>query len=141
MKDKIIEIHIGNHIEGQVIELLSQLRSHIDLNTLCSRLEQMKKEGYQLWGYSKESNLIGLVSTRLYTDLVRGKHIYIDDLVVNSNYQSQGIGVILLNHVEEYAKNLSISSLRLSCAIENLRGKNFYLREQWIERTTTMIKK
>jgi GNAT superfamily N-acetyltransferase len=121
--------------------VMKQLRTHLDLQAFRTRLNHMQHESYELWALYHDQKVLGLVSTRLYTDLVRGTHLYIDDLVTDANTRSQGIGAVLLKHAEELAQKHGCEILRLCCVIENEAGMRFYRREGWKERAFALVKK
>lgn len=78
---------------------------------------------------------------RVLWDFVRGKHIYIDDLVSTATKRSQGIGKQLLQFAEEVARSSGCKSLRLCAALENELGIKFYERNGWTKRSFAFTKK
>jgi ribosomal protein S18 acetylase RimI-like enzyme len=122
-------------------EIMKQLRTHLPFETYQQYLTQMQKEGYELWAYHHDGKILGLMSTRIYTDLVRGPHLYIDDLVVDQEQRSKGIGQKLLYYGEELTRKLGLTTLRLCTGLDNEEGKRFYNREGWTERAYAFVKK
>lgn len=82
--------------------------------------------GYRLYGVFEEETCVGLVGWRILTDFVHGKHLYIDDLVVDSNQRSRGIGEEILAAAESFARAQGCTGLRLCTGVDNARGKSFY---------------
>jgi ribosomal protein S18 acetylase RimI-like enzyme len=121
--------------------VMRQLRPHLSLEQFLQLTSQMHREQYELWAAFANDVIVGLVSTRAYTDLVRGTHLYIDDLVTDQTARSKGIGAALLVHVEKLSKELGFETLRLSCTLENEKGLKFYRREGWKERAFALVKK
>jgi ribosomal protein S18 acetylase RimI-like enzyme len=121
--------------------IMKQLRTHLDRKLFGDLAEQMIKENYRLWAYWNHDQILGLLSTRVYTDFVRGSHLYIDDLVTDSDARSCGIGAALLQHAEKIAQDLKLPVLRLCCVLENEAGMKFYRREKWKERAWALVKK
>ena len=121
--------------------IMMQLRTHLDRKQFGELAEQMIQENYRLWAYWEDNRILGLLSTRVYTDFVRGSHLYIDDLVTDSGSRSRGIGAALLQHAEKIAQNLKLPVLRLCCVLENEAGMKFYRRENWKERAWALVKK
>jgi ribosomal protein S18 acetylase RimI-like enzyme len=144
MSEKIIirSIQLSNSFEIKLaFDVIKQLRSHLSFEDYQALLTQMQKEGYELWGYFSKDKILGLMSTRIYTDLVRGPHLYIDDLVVDQEQRSLGIGKKLLHHAEELTHKKGLSTLRLCTGLDNEEGRKFYAREGWTERAYAFVKK
>lgn len=121
--------------------IMHQLRSHLSFEEFKDLLSKMIKENYELWAAFENNQIVGLVSVRLYTDLVRGTHLYIDDLVTDQKQRSKGLGAKLLKHVEKLSKDSGCESLRLCCALSNESANKFYKREGWSERSLAFVKK
>lgn len=125
----------------KAFKVVGQLRSHIDFETYQSLILKMKNEAYELWVFEENSEIKGAMGMRLYTDFVRGPHLYIDDLVVDEKYRSKKIGAKLLAFAEEETKKRKIASLRLGCALTNTGGMKFYEREGWMRQSYNYVKK
>lgn len=135
-----IDFNNSNDLET-AFPIMQQLRSHLTYDKFCGLLIQMAKEDYKLWAAIENNFMIGLVSSRLYTDLVRGPHIYVDDLVISEKARSRGVGAKLLNHLEQLSLNEGQGLLRLCCGLENNGGLKFYRKEGWNERAIALVKK
>lgn len=120
--------------------LVRQLRKHLDFEAYHRLIQQMTLEGYELWSFEENSKLIAVMGLRPYTDFVRGTHLYIDDLVVDENFRSKNIGSKLLAYAEQLAKDRSLKSLRLACALENVGGMKFYDKGAWTKRSYNYVK-
>ena len=57
-------------------------------------------DGYRLWGVLHEGRLSGIMGARVLVDLVHGRHLYVDDLVVAADGPSSSIRKILEPSVE-----------------------------------------
>ena len=120
---------------------MKQLRPHLNFEVFSSSIKEQVNQLYELWVYELDSQRIGAMGMREYTDFVRGRHLYIDDLVVDEAHRSKKIGALLLHFAEEEMKKRKLPSLRLSCAIENVGGMKFYEKEKWVKRSIVYIKK
>ena len=74
-------------------------------------------------------------------DYVRGKHIYVDDLVSSEAVRSRGLGAELLKYAEVVAKEMNCNTLRLCAGIDNERGVKFYETNGWTKRAFALAKK
>ncbi len=98
-------------------------------------------DGYEITGLEIGQDIVALMGYRVLVDFVRGRHLYIDDLVSSSKERSKGYGAALLKHAEDLAKELDCKVLRLSAGIENEKGQKFYEREGWSLRAVVYTKK
>ena len=129
-----MNIRILSNIEEfeSVYPLMIQLRTHLSLNEFleyASVANQMDQ--YTLVGAYEKEACIGLMGMRINVDMVRGKHIYIDDLVVDEETRSKGVGGKLLAFAEDFATKNNCKVLRLCTGIQNEKGKSFYERNNW----------
>ncbi len=132
--DAIREI-VAKPALDNAFEVLRQLRPHLTLTTFHQLYDAAQKaDGYTLVGYYRGDECLGVLGYRVYTDFVRGPHLYIDDLVTAETARSQGIGAKLLGYAEEETSRRKLKELRLCAVLENERGCEFYEREGWTKR-------
>ncbi|HST75428.1 MAG TPA: GNAT family N-acetyltransferase, partial [Acetobacteraceae bacterium] len=72
--------------------------------------------------------VVGLAGYRLQENLIHGRFVYIDDLVVAQSERRGRIGAELLEAVAAEARALGCQRLTLDTAIDNLLGQRFYFR-------------
>ena len=89
----------------------------------------------------ENGEILAVMGYRFLSDFVRGKHIYIDDLVTAEKIRSKGLGAELLKFAEELAHTNGCKSLRLCTGVENERGVSFYERNGWVKRAFAFTKK
>lgn len=134
-------IKIVENIES-VYPLMKQLRPNLTLEQFTTVHNQAKAaDQYTLWGYFDQDNCVGLMGARLLYDYVHLKHLYIDDLVVDEKQRSSGVGAKLLKHAEQIAQKENCTGLRLCTGSENVRGIQFYEKQQWKQRALVFKKK
>lgn len=123
--------------------LLTELRNHLTYESfLETYYNAHKNDQYELVGFYEEENLIGLIGYRVLYDFVRGRHLYIDDLITVDTIRSQGLGGKILEFAEDKARELKCTGgLRLCAALENERGIKFYEKNGWKARTFAFTKK
>jgi ribosomal protein S18 acetylase RimI-like enzyme len=115
-----------------VFPLMKQLREHLDETQFVDLVQSaMRDSRYQLLGFFEDGNCQGLMGYRILTDLVHGRHMYIDDLVVDEKTRSKGLGARLLSKAKEIARSENCKRLRLCTGADNNRGKDFYERNGW----------
>jgi GNAT superfamily N-acetyltransferase len=122
--------------------VMKELRPHLSYEDYLSIYEDSHKaDGYEIVAIEEKAEILAVMGYRYLSDYVRGKHIYIDDLVTTEKIRSKGLGAELLKFAEELALASGCKSLRLCTGIENERGVSFYDRNGWIKRAFAYTKK
>lgn len=122
--------------------VLKELRPHLSFEEFIVIYEQSQKnDEYELAAVYKDQSIVAVMGYRILYDLVRGKHIYIDDLVTAENARSKGFGAKLLAYAEQIAIQKNCKTLRLCTGIENERGVQFYEKNNWTRRAYAYTKK
>ncbi|MBN8540463.1 MAG: GNAT family N-acetyltransferase [Deltaproteobacteria bacterium] len=122
--------------------VVKELRPHLTFDDFVSIYEEAKKaNGYQLVAAEVQGEIAAVLGYRVLWDFVRGKYIYIDDLVSTKAKRSEGLGRELLEFAEEVARSTGCTSLRLCAVIENERAIHFYERLGWTKRSFAYTKK
>lgn len=122
--------------------VMKELRPHLSLEDYFSIYENAhKNDGYEIVAVEENNQILAVMGYRLLSDFVRGKHIYIDDLVSSESVRSQGLGAELLKYAENKARELNCKSLRLCTGIDNERGVKFYENNGWTKRAYAYTKK
>lgn len=68
------------------------------------------------------------------------KYLYIDDLCINSSKRGKSYGILLINHIKEYAKETGCSSITLN-VWEGNSARKFYDKLGFtIQKTTLELK-
>ncbi len=114
-----------------VLEVMLQLRSQYDHQSLAAQIDKQMASGYQVV-YVKENNEILAVAGFVVGEkLAWGKHIYIDDLVTNAKCRSTGVGAFLIDWFKSYAKQIGCQQLHLDSGVQRFAAHRFYLREHF----------
>lgn len=122
--------------------VMRELRPQLSLEDYFSIYEQShNSNGYEIVAIEDNNEIIAVMGYRFLYDYVRGKHVYIDDLVSTETVRSKGLGAELLKFAEHIAQQSGCKSLRLCTGIENERGVKFYDRNGWIKRAFAYTKK
>jgi GNAT superfamily N-acetyltransferase len=121
--------------------VMKELRPHLhydDYITIYN--ESHQRDGYEIVAIECDGLISALMGYRVLFDYVRGKHIYIDDLVSTETARSQGLGAELLKFAEVVAKETNCKTLRLCTGVENDRGVRFYEKNGWTKRAFAYTK-
>lgn len=141
MKKRIFTV--SNKIDQErCYPLMKELRPHLTYEDYFLIYDDSHKaDGYQIVAIEENNQILAIMGYRFLSDYVRGKHVYIDDLVTKENIRSKGLGAELLKFAEDVAYKNGCKSLRLCTGIENERGVKFYEKNGWTKRAFAYTKK
>lgn len=109
--------------------VLHQLRPHlVDEAETLARVRRQQQEGYRLLLATDRDEVVGAAGYRFQENLVRGRFVYVDDLVVHERIRRQRLGVRLPDEVARIARQAGSDWLVLDTALGNALGQRFYFR-------------
>ncbi|OCR25641.1 GCN5 family acetyltransferase [Pseudomonas syringae] len=110
-------------------KLMQQLRPHLsDLESFTRQLDRQAYQGYRLWGLWQGDQLAGLIGFRELENLIYGRFIYVDDLIVDPTMRQSGLGSVLLDKVREEARLRGCAHLVLDTGLHMALAQRFYFR-------------
>lgn len=110
--------------------IMKQLRRCLkNPKSYAEQVDRQFKSGYKLMAALQDDILLGLIGYRELENLVYGRFIYVDDLVVDSSKRMYGLGSLLLGSVRQEAKSLGCSHLVLDTGLHKTLAQRFYARE------------
>jgi len=110
-------------------KVMSQLRPHIIENEFIEMIQQQFKNGYQLVSVLADGNVVAVAGFHIRQNLAWGKYLYIEDLITEQNFRSNGLGKKLLVWLHHEAKNNQCKQLHLDSGIKRKDAHRFYERE------------
>lgn len=141
MEINIFTVKNQNDLE-RCYPVMKELRPHLSFEDFIAIYnDSQAADGYQIVASESEGKILAVMGYRFLTDFVRGKHVYVDDLVSTGNSRSKGLGAKLLQFAEEIAAANNCKSLRLCTGVENARGVKFYECNGWTKRSFAYVKK
>lgn len=115
--------------------LMRELRPHFeDQPQFFSQVRRQLEDGYRLLAACAGEDIVGLAGFRVQENLVHGRFIYVDDLVVAASQRRNGVGTRLLDAVSDECRKLAIPTLILDTALSNSLGQRFYFRYGMLSR-------
>jgi GNAT superfamily N-acetyltransferase len=114
----------------EAFDIMKQLRPHLtDAAAFCAQLRQQREEGYRLLAaYDESGVMLGLAGYRTQTNLLYGRFIYVDDLIVSAQVQRGGIGARLLDAVRQIARESQCRHFVLDTGLHMSLAQRFYYR-------------
>ena len=101
-------------------------RETVPMDILQTRLNEMISMGYQCIGVYDQEELIGICGVWVLNKLYSGKHVEPDNVIISPQYQGKGIGELMLNFLNDYAKEIGCDRAEVNCYAKNVRGKKFW---------------
>lgn len=120
--------------EIKTIIPLVHLLNGVDKTILLERLEVMMQNNYQCLGIYDTSDslntgnekLIGVCGLWTLTKFYNGKHLELDNVVILPEYRGKGIGELMMQWIDNYAKENNYEAIELNAYVENLKGVEFW---------------
>lgn len=116
-------------------DLMRVLRPHLsDPDAYVAQLSRQTRQGYRLLAISNGQGMVGLAGYRELENLIYGRFIYVDDLVVSPQLQGSGVGATLLNAVREEAVRRGCDHFVLDTGLHMALAQRFYFRQGLLAR-------
>jgi GNAT superfamily N-acetyltransferase len=111
--------------------VMSKLRPHLEPKGFVEQvLRQMSEGGYALLLADVNGIVAGVAGYRLLENLAWGRFLYIDDLVTDEKWRSQGVGAALFDYLVEAARENNCSQLHLDSGVQRHGAHRFYLSKR-----------
>ncbi|MGD6964134.1 GNAT family N-acetyltransferase [Fictibacillus phosphorivorans] len=121
--------------------VMNQLRTHLSEDLFYELFLQMEKEGYTLFANVHEAKIVAVAGFAMLTNLYDGKHIYLYDLITDSNERSKGYGEELLAFLESFALQNNCNCVALSSNVDRKDAHRFYTEKMNYEMPSYVFKK
>ena len=107
--------------------LIRQLYPDLPAEIILKRLPRMAEmtEHKILLGKS-EGKTVAYLGYMLLTNLIYADYYWVQDLIVEKEYRSQGLGKIMLDHLKELARKNRVSHIALAANKAHLDAQRFY---------------
>ena len=128
------------HIESDAdleasFPVMQELRPHLsDRAAYIAQIAQQRTQGYRLLAAWRDGAIAGLAGYRLQDNLIYGRFIYVDDLVVTASLHRSGLGARLLRAARQQAVALHCKHFILDTGLHNALAQRFYFRQGLLAR-------
>lgn len=128
MIQKSIELRLlQTHELPSILPLIAVLNPSTPLDVLTARLQEMIPQGYQCLGAYDGAKLVGLMGIWIRTHFWCGRMIEPDNVIVDPEYRSSGVGDMMVQWLFNYGGELRCEVSDLNCYVTNPRGQKFWL--------------
>ncbi|KMM84232.1 Acetyltransferase (GNAT) family protein [Pseudomonas taetrolens] len=115
--------------------LMRVLRPHlVDPAAYAAQLARQARQGYRLLAAWSAEQVVGLAGYRELENLLYGRFIYVDDLVVSPGLQRSGLGGRLLSAVRDEAVLRGCDHFVLDTGLHMPLAQRFYFRQGLLAR-------
>jgi len=121
-------------------DLLCQLQTNLKLEEYKNLLPEMIKYGYFQVAVYENEKCIGLSGIWISTKLYSGKYLEMDNVIIDKEYRSKGIGKLLTDWCINKAKKNNCKKVMLDAYLENEKAHLFYEREGFVKKGYHFIK-
>jgi GNAT superfamily N-acetyltransferase len=112
--------------------VMAQLRPHIPSEGFVARVRQLEAGGYRMACVIDDDEVRAVAGYRILDQLVRGRVLYVDDLVTDEQRRSRGHGDRLLTWLYDTARASGCSFLELDSGTQRVDAHRFYARHRMI---------
>lgn len=123
------------HIESDAdlaasFPVMQELRPHLsDRAAYQAQVAQQHTQGYRLLAAWRDGVIVGLAGYRLQDNLLYGRFVYVDDLVVSASLHRSGLGERLLQAARQQALALNCRHFVLDTGLHMALAQRFYFRQ------------
>ncbi len=109
--------------------VMHQLRPHlVGAEALVARVRRQQDEGYRLLAAWRDGQAVAAAGYRFHENLIRGRFVYVDDLVVLEAERRGRLGARLLDAVADLGRTAGAAALVLDTGLANSLAQRFYFR-------------
>ena len=121
---QIVELDTDGSLAA-AFPVMSELRPRVRREDFIPQVRAQQTEGYRLLGGSVGGRFVTLAGYRMATTLVRGRHLFVDDLVTAASEQGKGYGTAMLRRLGEIARAAGVERV---CLDSRDTARTFYER-------------
>ncbi|MES1950122.1 GCN5-related N-acetyltransferase [Salinisphaera sp. S4-8] len=134
------EFHIAEVTREQDCQrcfaVMRQLRPHLtNAPAFAAQVLRQMAHGYRLIAAWREANPVGLIGYRYQENLMNGRFLFVDDLVVCAKTRRSHIGGHLLDVVRREARAAGCRQLVLDTGLGMALAQRFYFRQGMLTRS------
>jgi ribosomal protein S18 acetylase RimI-like enzyme len=116
-------------------ELMRELRPHLtDETAFGEQIARQYTHGYRLLGAYIGERIVGLIGYREMENLLYGRFVYVDDLVIDTGERQRGLGAFLITAARNDATRLGCQHLVLDTGLHMALAQRFYFRQGLLAR-------
>lgn len=115
---------------ARTFAVMRQLRPHLDEGMFVETVQRQQADGYRLAALEQAGQVRAVAGFRVLEQLVRGRVLYVDDLVTDELARSQGLGDALFDWLVQHARTEGCRAFELDSGVQRNAAHRFYLRKR-----------
>ncbi len=120
----------------EAFPVVQQLRTHLDEEAYLTYLDEMTADGYRPFGLFADGDLVAFAGVGIETNMYYGRHLWVFELVTDSEHRSKGFGERLLQYLTEWAKRMGCEKIALSSGVSRADAHRFYEERTGMEKAS-----
>jgi GNAT superfamily N-acetyltransferase len=129
---EIAELAPGDARLDDVYPVLCELRGELTREQFDGRYAEGYPHGYRVVALFDDGKCRAVGGYRIMTNFVRGRVLYIDDLVTSPSHRSRGYGKAINDYLRGVADNAGCDHLALDSGTGRVDAHRFYFREGYV---------
>ena len=115
---------------GACHAVMMELRPHMkDADAFIRQVMRQREHGFRLSAAWCDGRIVGVIGFRLQENLLYGRFVFVDDLVVHKEFRSDGVGAQLLSVARAYARETHCRHFVLDTGLHMALAQRFYFRQ------------
>ncbi|GGC13374.1 N-acetyltransferase GCN5 [Oxalicibacterium flavum] len=115
--------------------VMQELRPHlVNRASYIAQIARQRTQGYYLLAAWRDGGVVGLAGYRVLENLLYGRFVYVDDLVVTAALHRAGVGERLLQAARQQAIALQCQHFVLDTGLHMALAQRFYFRQGLLAR-------
>ncbi|MES1954448.1 GNAT family N-acetyltransferase [Salinisphaera hydrothermalis] len=116
--------------------VMRELRPHLsDASAFGAQVRRQTRDGYYLLAAWRDEQVVGLIGYRIQENLMNGRFLFVDDLVVRADERRIGLGARLLDAARQKARDANCRQLVLDTGLGMALAQRFYFRQGLLTRS------
>jgi ribosomal protein S18 acetylase RimI-like enzyme len=126
---------VFQHLDDQAeivaaFSVMQELRPHLSTaDAFARQVHRQRAQGYRLIAACEDEETVGLAGYRFQENLIYGRFVYVDDLVVTARLRRSGLGGELLAEVRRIAREAGRDHFVLDTGLHMALAQRFYYRQ------------
>jgi GNAT superfamily N-acetyltransferase len=125
----------------EAFAVMRQLRPHLEEDVFIEQVRRQMQAGYRLAAARLAGATVGVMGYRFIEDLAWGLTLYVDDLVVDENQRSRGVGEGFMKFAENESSRRNCETIRLCSGLQREDAHRFYERVGFEKTSYSFINK
>ncbi len=107
--------------------LLQHLNPSMSPNLIENHLSAMADmPNYTCFGLFLDNKMVGISSGWITVRIYCGKQLEIDNVVIDPNHQSKGLGAFFMNAIKQWSAQKNFTAIGLNTYVQNTPSHKFY---------------